>query len=71
MQGSQDVHAPDLEWGSGLDTGAVNILLDRSLLGLELAGMAVTDDWVDLGNQAEHEHPFPAEVDGGSHSGVS
>ena len=70
-QRSQDIHTPNLKRGASLDTGAVDVLLNWGLLTLGLAGMALLDGRVNLRDQSEHEHSFPAEVNGCGDSGMS
>ena len=61
-QGAHDVHAPDLERGAGLHTGAVDILLFRALLALHLAGVALLQHSMHFRDQPKHVDPLSAEM---------
>ena len=51
-QGSQHIHATDLERGAGLDVGAVNVFLDGCPLVFKLTWMAALHYSVDLWSQS-------------------
>ena len=62
---------PNLERGSCLNAGAVDLHLFWGSLVLHLALMAVWNHSVDLRDEAEHKQPFPVKVRGCINSCVS
>ena len=70
-QGSQDIHTPDLERGTGLHTGAMDVLLVWAPLTLHLTRVTLVEDAMDFRDQPEHVDPFPAEVRSGGDASMS